>query len=60
MLCSEDSGASKNACFAISCLAASSEGHEKLLSNSMCARIMTTLAQLLTSDDFETGWFAAM
>jgi len=60
MLCSDDSGSSKNACFAISCLAASPEGHEKLLSNSMCDRVMNTLATLLSAEDFETGWFAAM
>jgi len=60
MLCSEDSGSSKNACFAISCLAASAEGHEKLLDNSMCDRVLNTLANLLSVEDCETGWFAAM
>ena len=60
MLCSDDSGSSKNACFAISCLAASPEGHEKLLDNTMCDRVLNTLATLLSDQDFETGWFAAM
>ena len=31
MLCCSDAGASKNACFALSCLATSKEGHTRLL-----------------------------
>ena len=60
MLCSDDSGASKNACFAISCLAASVDGHGKLLDNPICDKVMNTLASLLFAEDDETCWFAAM
>lgn len=59
-MCSENSGPRKNACFALSCLAASKEGHDKLLDNSACDKVLNSLSQLLISSDDETGWFAAM
>lgn len=60
MLSCDDTGASKNACFALSCLATSSDGHARLLSNVHSDEILKTLAELLNAEDNETGWFAAM
>ena len=92
MLFCSDAGASKNACFALSCLATSKEGHTRLLKvqlshessalhdasqanrpwdNSHCfcfhcfqnnhsEDVLRTLSELLSSEDGETGWFAAM
>jgi len=60
MLCCDDTGASKNACFALSCLATNFEGHFRLLSNKHSEEILKTLSGLLNAEDSETGWFAAM
>ena len=60
MLCCSDTGASKNSCFALSCLATNKEGHTRLLRNQHSEEVLKTLAELLSSEDTETGWFAAM
>ena len=60
MLSCNDTGASKNACFALSCLATNSEGHSRLLGNIHSEDILRTLSTLLNAEDAETGWFAAM
>ena len=60
MLCCNDAGASKNACFALSCLATNKDGHTRLLMNTHSDDVLRTLASLLSSQDTETGWFAAM
>ena len=60
MLCGNDPGASKNACFALSCLAADREGHSRILKNSNLELVLKMLSQLLSSEDTETGWFSAM
>ncbi|KAJ8300108.1 hypothetical protein KUTeg_021627 [Tegillarca granosa] len=60
MLSCNDTGASKNACFALSCLATNTEGHTRLLNNIHSDDILRTLSELLSADDSETGWFAAM
>ena len=60
MLCCNDAGASKNACFALSCLATNKDGHSRLLSNHHSEEVLKTLSILLSSQDTETGWFAAM
>lgn len=60
MLCCEDTGASKNACFALSCLATNPEGHSRILNNLHSDDVINTLTLLLNAEDSETGWFAAM
>jgi len=60
MLCCSDPGASKNACFALSCLATNREGHSRLLRNGQSEEVLRVLSELLSSEDSETGWFAAM
>ena len=60
MLCCSDTGASKNACFALSCLATNKDGHTRLLKNSNSDEVLKTLSELLSAEDAETGWFAAM
>ena len=60
MLCCSDPGASKNACFAVSCLATNSDGHTRLLKNANSELVLKTLSELLSAEDNETGWFAAM
>ena len=60
MLCCSDTGASKNACFALSCLATNKDGHTRLLKNAHSEEVLKTLAELLSAEDTETGWFAAM
>ena len=60
MLSCDDTGASKNACFALSCLATNKEGHMRLLNNVYANEVMKRLSELLSAEDSETGWFAAM
>lgn len=60
MLSSDDIRWSKNACFAVSCLANKKWSQDKLLSSFYSAEILTTLAKLLFSEDHETGWFSAV
>ncbi len=60
MLRMSDLGASKNACFALSCLAASADGHARLAASSDFYHLLSATAELLHADDSETGWFAAM
>ena len=60
MLCCTDTGASKNACFALSCLATNKDGHHRLLHNSQSEEVIRMLTILLATEDPETGWFAAM
>ena len=60
MLSSCDGGVSKNACFALSCLAASELGHRRLLTTPRCDAILKSLATLVGEIDDESSWFAAM
>ena len=60
MLCCNDPGASKNACFALSCIATNKEGHARILKNNQSDEVLRTLSELLSAEDPETGWFAAM
>ena len=60
MLSSSDAGVSKNACFALSCLAASQLGHQRLLATTKCDMILKSLAALVCEIDDESSWFAAM
>ncbi|CAE1175678.1 unnamed protein product [Acanthosepion pharaonis] len=60
MLNSDDVRWSKNACFAISCLANKKWGQDKILSSYFCSEILCTLARLLFAEDQETGWFSAV
>lgn len=60
MLSSSDPGTSKNACFALSCLAMNKEGHMRLLKNTHTDDIVRSLSELISAEDAETAWFAAM
>lgn len=60
MLRTSDLGASKNACFALSCLASSNDGHARLVGNSDFYHLLSVTSELLHAEDSETGWFAAM
>lgn len=60
MLAKGDMGGAKNACFAISCLAADSNGNQLVLANNFFKDALNRLVLLLQSDDQEACWFAAM
>lgn len=60
MLRMSDPGASKNACFALSCLAGNVDGHKRLVTNNEFNRMLLIASELLSADDTESGWFAAM
>ena len=60
MLASKDSGCGKNACYALSCLASSDQGHKRLLLHTSSDLMLHLLAQQLSNEDGETAWFAAM
>ncbi len=60
MLGSQDYGCNKNACFALGCIAGSGDGVHKLLTHSEHEKMLQKLAALLSYEDEETAWFAAM
>ena len=60
MLSSKDAGCGKNACYALSCLAGSNEGHDRLLTHRHSELMLVRLGEQLSNEDSETGWFAAM
>ncbi|XP_069749738.1 uncharacterized protein [Narcine bancroftii] len=60
MMLHGDTGESKNACFALSCLAADKDGHSHILLNPIFPEILNTLCILLESQEQESAWFAAM
>ena len=60
MLGTEDVGCNKNACFALSCIAGSTDGVSKLLTHEAREGMLQRLAALLSTEDDETAWFAAM
>ena len=60
MLCSNDVGCCKNACFALSCIASTPQGHERLLAHPGIDDVVKVLCTMLTSEDEESVWFAAM
>ena len=61
MLKKGDTGSAKNACFAVSCLAADTDGNYRILNNSAFNDVTNRLLMLLANDeDIEAAWFAAM
>ena len=60
MLESDVGGCNKNACFALSCIAGSTNGVMRLLEDSNREHILRRLSSLLSAEDEETAWFAAM
>ncbi|XP_066020855.1 uncharacterized protein [Pocillopora verrucosa] len=60
MLHSADSGCSKNACFALSCIASLAQGHQRLLNHEKINSIVDILCSLLAASDEECIWFASM
>jgi len=60
MLFAANISACKNACFALSCLAVSEIGSTQLLNSRSCTDMVVALSTLLSSDDSEAAWFAAM
>lgn len=58
---SQDAGSTKNACFALSCLAGNKDAHEMLINHSLINTLLESLIRLVSSfSDTETQWFAAM
>ena len=56
-----DNGCTKNACFALSSLAASKVTHSVVVDHTCFERLLNSLCDLLhTVNDGETQWFAAM
>ena len=56
-----DYGCIKNACFALSCLAANENAHLHIINHSSFDSLSNYLCNLLVNvDDAETQWFAAM
>lgn len=56
-----DFGCTKNACFALSCLAGNDKAHEIIINHDSFEKLMTALCKLLVNTfDAETQWFAAM
>ena len=53
-------GCNKNACFALSCIAGSVDGVVRLLQHPTKENILHRLSVLLSTEDEETAWFAAM
>ena len=60
MLESDDGGCNKNACFALSCIAGSTDGVLRLLCHSTKENMLQRLSTLIAAEDEETAWFAAM
>ena len=61
MLCKGDMGSAKNACFALSCLAADKDGNQRVIANPVFNDVVSKLVLLLgNEDDVEAAWFAAM
>nr|XP_042715590.1 uncharacterized protein LOC112060571 [Chrysemys picta bellii] len=60
MMASAEAGGSRNACFALSCLAANKEGHDHVLQSPAFPRALDTLCRLLRAKEQESSWFAAM
>lgn len=60
VMASGDSGGSRNACFALSCLAASREGHGHVMRSPAFPWALDTLCHLLCAEEQESSWFAAM
>lgn len=56
-----DNGCTKNACFALSCLAANQQAHQIIVDHSCFESLLGALCDLLNKvKDAETQWFAAM
>jgi hypothetical protein len=56
-----DIGCTKNACFALSCLAANDRAHEIIIKHDSFERLIHSLCKLIVkATDTETQWFAAM
>ena len=56
-----DNGCTKNACYALSCLAANQSAHKLVIDSPNFANLINVLCRHLTSiKDPETQWFAAM
>ena len=54
-------GSAKNACFALSCLAADKDGNQRVIGNNAFNDVLNRLVLLLANDeDVEAAWFAAM
>ncbi len=57
----KDFGCTKNACFALSCLAVNEQAHTLIMNHSSFNNLVKTLCKLLVNTfDTETQWFAAM
>lgn len=56
-----ENGCTKNACFALSCLASNTETNQMIVEHSCFTELLITLCELLiTIKDAETQWFTAM
>lgn len=56
-----DNGCTKNACYALSCLAVNEKAHQITVDHVCFIKLVDTLCKLLISvKDPETQWFAAM
>ncbi|XP_053551417.1 usherin-like [Bombina bombina] len=55
-----DTGESRNACYALTCLAMDPAGHRHIVSSQCFLQVLDTLCKLLQSDEQESCWFAAM
>ena len=56
-----DNGCTKNACYALSCLAANSQAYETIVEHVFFENLVNVLCRLLISlKDAETQWFSAM
>ncbi len=56
-----ENGCTKNACFALSCLASNAETNHMIVDHRCFFDLLSVLCKLLmTVDDPETQWFAAM
>lgn len=57
----QDFGCTKNACFALSCLAGNETAHLSILNHISFDKLTKSLCHLLVNiSDVETQWFAAM
>ncbi len=56
-----DKGINKNACYALSCLCTSRYGFQLCLQSiTIFRRILVAIETILTSNEYETVWFALM
>ena len=61
MLIKGDMGSAKNACFALSCLAADKDGNQRIFASNFFNDVLNRLLLLLANEeDVEAAWFAAM